>query len=92
VPALDLRPAVLACEEADVVPSLSLRERDVGHDSHNVWVESERVEDVMHPYYGQLWNSWKGIGFCREHIYAPSGSEYWYWLHSLVRDHEYLIN
>jgi len=46
VPALDLRPAVLARKEADVVPGLSLRERDVRHDSHNIWVESERVEDV----------------------------------------------
>ena len=54
MPALNLRPVVLAYEEADVIPSLSLRERDVGHDSHNVWVELERVENVAHLCYGWL--------------------------------------
>jgi hypothetical protein len=59
VPALDPGLVVLAREEADVVPGL--RERDVGHDSRDVRVESESVEDVAHACYGRLWNGWKAV-------------------------------
>lgn len=71
MPARDPRLAVLAREEADVVPDL--RERDVGYNLCNFRAESETGEYVAHACYGGLWN-WKS--FPGEYIYAPSGWEY----------------
>ncbi len=50
MPTLNPRPAILAREEADVVPDLG--ERDVGYDPRNLRVESESGEYFAHARYG----------------------------------------
>jgi|ERR1700679_2545330 hypothetical protein len=74
MPTLDPGFAVLAREEADVVPDLG--EGDVGHNLRNLRVESERGEYAAQACYGWLWDGKVG-GWCRgEHIYAPRGRDY----------------
>jgi hypothetical protein len=74
VPTLDPGLAVLAREEADVVPDLG--ERDVGYNLRNLRVESEGGEYVAHACYGRVGNGKEGGWFRGEYIYAPSGREY----------------
>jgi hypothetical protein len=74
VPALDSRFEVFAREEADVVPGL--RDRDVGHDLGDFWVESESVEDLAHARFSMVWNGWEGVWHRGERIDAPCGREY----------------
>ena len=61
MPTLDPGFAVLACEEADVVPDLG--EGDVGYNPRNLRVESEVGEYVAQACYGRLWNGKVG-GWC----------------------------
>jgi len=66
--------AVLAREEADVVPDLG--EGDVGYNFRNLRVESEGGEYVAYACYGRPWNGKVGGWYRGEHIYAPRGWDY----------------
>lgn len=74
MPALDPGFAVLACEEADVVPDLG--EGDVGYNFRNLRIESEGAEYVTQACYGWLRNGKVRGWYRREHIYAPCGRDY----------------
>lgn len=74
MPTLEPRLAVLAREEADVVPGLG--ERDVGYNLRDLRVESESGEYVAHACYGRFWDGKEGEWLRGEHIYAPRGRKY----------------
>jgi hypothetical protein len=74
MPTHDPRLAVLAREEADVVPDLG--KRDVAYNLRDIRVESESGEYVAHAFYGRLWNGKEGDWLRGKYIYAPRGWKY----------------